>query len=118
MEFRIEGTAGPITGRNDTVDGVPASGEANGTGFRIVWQPRPLGRGENRAPAEGAFIEDLMLALLQRLQFYQDSPFACEENADSIALLRASLERQYGRTRRREARGIEGTVSPDGEETS
>lgn len=118
MKFSIQGTAGPITGRNDTADGVPAGGEAEGTGFRIVWQPQPLGRGEDRVPAEAAFVEDLMLVLIQRLGFYQDSLFACQENADSIALLQASLERQHDRTRRREARGTNGTASPDGEETA
>lgn len=116
MEFRIEGTAGPITGRNDTVDGVPAGGEAESTGFRIVWQHRPLGRRPDRVPAEGAFVEDLMLVLIQRLEFYQDSAFACEENADSIALLQAALQRQHNRTRHREAQDTEGTVSPDGKE--
>ena len=112
-EFSTEGVAGPVTGHNETVDGVPAGGEVRGTGFQIVWQHRPLGRGENRIPAEGAFPEDLMLAVIARLEFFQDSPFACQENADSITLVRAALERQYDRTRRREARGTEGTTSTD-----
>ena len=110
--FEFQGTGGPVTGRNDTEDGVPAGGEAMGTGFHINWQHRPLGQGEDAAPAEGAFIEDIINVLILRTQFYQDSAFACQENEDTLTGLSMALESQRARTRSRRGRGVEGTANP------
>lgn len=112
MEFELQGTGGPITGHNDTAGGVPAGGEATGTGFHITWQHRPLGQGDAQTPAEGAFIEDLIAVLILRTEFYQDSAFACQENEDTLTGLRMALESQRARTRNRTRRGTEGTANP------
>ena len=111
-DFELQGTAGPITGHNNTENGVPAGGEATGTGFHIRWQHRPLGQGADTAAAEGAFIEDLISVLIVRTQFYQDSPFACQENEDTLAGLRIALAAQHARTGARRDRGVEGTANP------
>lgn len=90
-------------------DGCPAGGHTFGNGFAIAWQNGSLGRGETRQEPNGAFVEDIIAAAEARLQFYQRSRFACQENADAIDHLRTALTILGGRTARREAQGIEGT---------
>ena len=119
MSFNIKGVAGNIVGHNAVdVEGNPAGGDVLGMGFEIVWQNGPLGRGEERQAANGAFVEDVMTALLKRLEFYQkgnDGPtgppgkFACEENAVAILHLEDALHSLQARTARRELAGVEGT---------
>ena len=114
MAFTINGTAGPITGQNDEVDGFPAGGHADGVGFHIDWQATPLGDG----PA-GAFVEDVILARIQRLSFYQDRDeegsgrFRCEENQHAITKLNEALASCHQRTQDRERRGVEGSHHND-----
>ena len=87
MAFEINGAAGPITGENRELDGNPAGGYVAGVGFRIDWQDGPLGRGEERREPNGAFVEDVLLACLERMRFYQGESedgsgrFRCRENA-------------------------------------
>lgn len=89
--------------------GSPAGGNCFGPGFAIGWQNGPLGRGDDRLPPNGAFVEDVILAAQQRLEFYQRSRFACDENQEAIAHLGCALEALGRRTARREAAGVEGT---------
>ncbi len=90
-------------------EGRPAGGVSAGVGFTIAWQNGPLGRGSDRRPPNGAFVEDVMDACLQRLTFYQASEFACDENGDAIGYLRLALEQLENRTARRVRDGVEGT---------
>ncbi len=93
-------------------DGNPAGGEAFGTGLIIRWQDGPLGRGPERSEPNGAFVETVIDAALQRLSFYETASggrFACAENAEAIAHLRCALACLEARTAAREARGVEGT---------
>lgn len=56
--------------------------------------------------------EDLLSILIDRLEYLQEmngGSHACEENEDSLALLKATLRRQVIRTQCRQERGIEGT---------
>ncbi len=89
--------------------GRPAGGVSYGLGFSISWQDGPLGRGDERKPPNGAFVEDVLYACLDRLRFYEDSEFACAENADAITRIAEALNRLDDRTRRRIAAGVEGT---------
>jgi hypothetical protein len=92
--------------------GNPSGGVSTGTGFCISWQNGPLGRGDDRREPNGAFVEDLIQAVRQRIEFYQrcsDGRFACTENADAIAALLMAEEALDRRTRAREARQVEGT---------
>lgn len=89
--------------------GRPAGGSVVGTGLTIVWQDGPLGRGADRKPPNGAFVEDVIDAARQRIEHYQAGQFACEENAEAIGYLTKALECCDRRTREREARAVEGT---------
>lgn len=87
----------------------PAGGCSGGTGFTISWQHGPLGRDEDRIEPNGAFVEDVIAAVINRIEFYQDSKFNCEPNACALDHLRTALTELEARTKDRELRSVEGT---------
>lgn len=89
--------------------GRPAGGVSYGAGFAISWQNGPLGRGAERREPNGAFVEDLIAVCLDRLAYYERTDFQCWENQSAMSSLRAALNALAERTRKREARGVEGT---------
>jgi len=88
----------------------PAGGVATGLGFTISWQCGPLALpdGSRRVP-NGAFVENVIFAAIDRIQLYQRSKFKCDENEAALYHLKAALEALETRTAGREARGVEGT---------
>ena len=90
-------------------NGNPAGGCSTGTGFTISWQHGPLGRGADRKKANGAFVAGIIAAAIDRLEFYQNTEFACAENAEAKNYLESALESLNRRTADREARKVEGT---------
>lgn len=93
---------------NDT-SGNPAGGTTFGRGFAIGWQNGPLGRGDDRKEPNGAFVEDIIAAAADRLQYYQDSRFASKYNAMALLHLDEALRALNARTADREDRDVEGT---------
>jgi hypothetical protein len=89
--------------------GNPTGGDSYGVGIRVRWQDGPLGRGSLREVPNGAFVEGLVQTAFDRLNFYQHSKFACEENQQAMDDLQSALEHLQARTDAREARGVEGT---------
>lgn len=71
--------------------GRPAGGLVEGVGLRIDWQNGPLGRGMERIPPNGAFVETVLAAALQRIEHYQASEFRCRENAIAITKIEEAL---------------------------
>lgn len=97
-------------------NGNPAGGKVHATGLHIQWQRGPLGRGDARKPPNGCFVETVIVAAKQRLEWYQsanDGKFACVENAAAIKCLGDALAALNERTERRERAGLEGTHTPD-----
>lgn len=90
-------------------NGCPAGGTTTGTGIQIEWQNGPLGRGEDRKPPNGAFVEGVIAAAIDRIEFYQRSRFKCRENALAITKLQEALHWCQHRTMDREVRDVEGT---------
>ena len=98
-------------------DGNPAGGYFEGTGIQFKWQDGPvMGTGK---PPNGAFVEDGILAVAQRIAWYQGEPgsggngrFACEENAIALEHLRLAHEALLVRTRRRMEQNVEGRHLP------
>lgn len=89
--------------------GRPAGGVSSGRGFAISWQNGPLGRGEDRVEPNGAFVEDVIDAVIERIQFYQQSEFKCDDNAEALNALMHAANALDRRTRDREDREVEGT---------
>jgi len=95
--------------KNGLKEGKPHGGTVKGTGLEISWQKGPLGRGTERKEPNGAFVETVIAAALQRIEFYQASGFACSENASAIQNLKSALSVLDFRTQQREGAGVEGT---------
>lgn len=95
-------------------DGNPAGGYVQGTGIEIDWQDGALGRvgTEEREGPNGAFVEDVIDAARQRIQFYQEAAggrFKCRENAIALTKLDEALLWLDSRTARRVKQAVEGT---------
>jgi hypothetical protein len=79
-------------------------------GVKLPWQNGPLkDAGGNVKKPNGLFVESLIAAAIGRLRFYEDSPFACRENALALTKLEEAQHWLQSRTHRRLAAGIEGT---------
>lgn len=87
----------------------PAGGFVSSTGLRIDWQNGPLGRGEDRKEPNGAFVETVIYAVIERIKFYQLGKFNCRENALALTKLEEALHWLESRTQRREIQDVEGT---------
>ena len=93
----------------DDANGNPAGGTTTGTGISISWQNGPLGRDGDRIEPNGAFVEGVIAAALDRLEYYQQSKFKCRENALAITKLEEALHWCGHRTEKREEQKVEGT---------
>lgn len=89
-------------------NGNPAGGHVQGVGLRIDWQDGPLGRGEDRQEPNGAFVETVIAAALQRIEYYNETQFRCRENSLAITKLEEALHWLNARTNRREQQNVEG----------
>ncbi len=90
-------------------NGKLAGGYVQGKGLRIDWQDGPLGRGEDRQLPNGAFVETVIAAVIQRIMFYNEGEFRCRENSLAITHLEEALHWLNARTQDRERRAVEGT---------
>lgn len=90
--------------------GNPSGGYAHGIGMCIAWQDGPRGKFADGklAPANGAFVEDAIVAARERLNFFQQSQYAHEANAKAINHLNLALDALATRTKERVARQVEG----------
>jgi hypothetical protein len=89
---------------------VPCGGTTYGQGFCIGWQNGPLlGLDGERIDANGAFVEDILVAAQGRIEHYQQTRFACTENALALEYIRLALDCLESRTKRRQAAGVEGS---------
>lgn len=87
----------------------PAGGYVKDRGIHIEWQNGPLSVDGVRKEPNGAFVEDVIRAAIQRIEYYQGSQFKCRENALALTKLEEALHWLQARTARREAAGTEGT---------
>ena len=99
-----------IDGRHATdAGGNPAGGVTTGKGISIQWQDGPLRENGVVREPNGAFVEGVIAAAIDRLECYQSSKFKCRENALTITKLEEALHWCNHRTAGREERGVEGT---------
>lgn len=90
-------------------DQMPSGGHVVGTGMTIVWQEGPRGSLPNQDPPNGAFVEDVIWAAIQRLKFFQGTQFEHRHNAEAINHLDLAMAHLEARSDEREDRGVEGT---------
>ena len=101
-----------ISNHTSDEDGNPAGGVTEGLGINIHWQDGPLAVSGERVQPNGAFVEGVIAAALDRIQHYQrvsGGKFACRENALAITKLEEALHWMDHRTADRVERGVEGT---------
>lgn len=82
----------------------PTGEYVKGTGLEIQLQ-----RGEKRQEPNGTFVEIIIAAAKQRIEFYNESKFKCRENSMAITKLDEALMWLNKRTQDREKRQVEGT---------
>lgn len=91
-------------------NGNPAGGSVVGMGLSIQWQDGPCGLVNGKlVDPTGVFVEDVIIAAMARLRFYQEGKFPCSENDEALVHLSLALSALEARTARRTAAGIEGT---------
>lgn len=76
----------------------------------VRWQDGPRGQGEGKPLAEpnGAFVEDVLWAALQRLEFFQESKYRDRANAMAITHIEQALQALKDRQLERSHRNVEG----------
>lgn len=95
--------------------GHPAGGISTGIGYTIAWQHGPLGKrgidiDEDDHPGRnGAFLMEVLESCRSRLVAYQESAFACSENAEALERLNEAMACLEDRRRRRAKDGTLGT---------
>jgi hypothetical protein len=94
---------------NRDANDCPAGGTVEGVGLSISWQNGPLAVDGERKEPNGAFVETVIRAALQRIYEYNDTKFRCRENSLAITHLEEALHWLHARTADRENRGVEGT---------
>ena len=102
-EFSVDADGHPTGGYTEMVasDGVTPSFAP----ISIHWQDGMV----DEAGQNGAFIEDVLEAARQRLQFFNSTEFRCRENSIAITKIEEALQWLDWRTRQRLAEGVENT---------
>ena len=89
-----------------TSDMNPTGGVTHLNGDSVInWQNGVV---ENGKP-NGAFVEDVITAVIERIEYYNDSKFRCRENSVAITKLEEALMWLRYRTSNRETQGVENT---------
>jgi hypothetical protein len=90
-------------------DGSPTGGQTTGVGLKIDWQKGPFGRGGEQKEPNGCLVETVILAAIERLEYYQSSRFACRENGLAVTKLQEAIHWLHHRAEERASRHVEGT---------
>jgi len=70
-------------------DGIPGGGVCAGFGVCIIWQNGPISvNGRN-----GASVEDVLFAAMDRLEFFQDTKFASVPVAQALMQLKKAVNK-------------------------
>ena len=87
-------------------DGQDDGGHAYGPGVSISWQRGPAG--PDRDKINGAFVEPVIGAVIDRLAHFQKGPFANKANGEAIEHLEKALDLLNERLADRKKRGVLG----------
>lgn len=95
----------PSLGRSNDIPGQVMAGDE--VGYCAEHGPNTPPKRE----PNGAFVETVIAAAIQRIEHYQGSQFRCRENAIAITKLEEAMLWLNARTQRRTEQGVEGTHS-------
>lgn len=97
--------------KKDTVDGVPSIYYIEGVKLHNVITAIPFQSGpvKETETIDGVFHEDLIAICIDRLRYFQETKFNCDENREAIIFLEAALSALNRRTIRRASEGKKGT---------
>lgn len=93
---------------------VTKDGDTEFPALVVNWQDGPRGMGENPdgspalADPNGAFVEDLLWAALQRLEFFNESKYRDRANSIAITKIEEALQALKNRQLERSHRQVEG----------
>lgn len=94
---------------------VTKSGDTEFPAIIINWQDGPRGTGETNADGSpvladpnGAFVEDVLWAALQRLEFFNEGKYRDRANSIAITKIEEALQALKNRQLERSYRGVEG----------
>lgn len=95
--------------------GRPSGGISTGIGYTIAWQngPCPIEEDGSQPCRNGAFLIEVLESCEARLKHYQESDFACVENATALEHLEDVIGYLKTRRDRRRDAGTLGTHEPD-----
>jgi len=86
---------------------LPQSGYVVGPGLTVVWQdgPREKLSDGTLAAANGAFVEDVLVAAYERLAFFQATKFNHPANQEAMSYIVKALDAMQSRATQRAAAG-------------
>ena len=93
---------------------VTKNGDTEHPALVVSWQDGPRGNGTNPdgsvtlADPNGVFVEDVIWAAIQRLEFFNESKYRCRENSLAITKLEEALFILKDRQLSRSERNVEG----------
>ncbi|MES2367806.1 MAG: hypothetical protein V4563_18155 [Pseudomonadota bacterium] len=89
---------------------VDKNGDTDFPALVVNWQDGPRGQGEGQPLAEpnGAFVEDVLWAALQRLEFFNESKYRDRGNSLAITHIEQALQALKDRQLERSHRNVEG----------
>lgn len=90
-------------------NGNPTGGTVNALGLEIRWQDGPCVVLDGVRTPNGCFVETVIAAAKQRLEFFQASRLNCPQNKDAIYHLEQALLALHSRAEDRAVRLVEGT---------
>jgi len=91
------------------LEGAVTGGSVTATGLQIRWQDGPLSEGT--AP-NGAFLENVIQAAIERVEAYQATDLRCRENALVITHLQEAQHWLNHRRKDRYERGVANSYKP------
>ncbi len=88
----------------------PTGGVVVGVGLNVKWQDGPRGQEgtDELLPPNGAFVEDVLWAALQRLEFFNESKYRDRANSMAITHIEQALQALKDRQLERSHRKVEG----------
>ena len=111
-ENKVDENANPTGGH--VILGVEENGTERAV-LHIEWQDGPRGTGETNAdgspvllPPNGAFVEDVLWAALQRLEFFNAGKYRDRANSLAITHIEQALQALKDRQLEHSYRGVEG----------